>query len=445
MSTTVNAQSPNIKVAGQGGESVQIGERKFRGQVGGNIQLGGGKAQVQGRIGAGVTKASTAKSAKEDDNASAGEIASSTSQTVAGANKAAEFGRTATTFSSEARDIRNGVRAGADGTERARGLADALKDTYRTTEGGSGSKVLGAIEKGFAPLGLANNVKGTRQAIGDLKNGKVKEGLRGLVTSGGGSVADGLGLSELGLKGAEKSGNFGAKLVTRSAAKHSDATRTAARAAVEARKAARAADAAGDTAGAAGKAAEAAKLRDAASKSLQAASKSKDIAGKAGSVASKAGKVAKVAGKASGVAGGAIAIAEGGFQVYDGFKEGDKAKAGRGAAKSIAGGLMVAGAATGNPVLAAAGGLTYAGVAIYENRESIGNAAKTGAKFVGKAAKATVENQVKAAKAVGGAVVNGAEKVGEAADAVKDKTVDTAKNTVKSAGKAAKKVLGWLS
>ena len=269
-----------------------------------------------------------------------------------------------------------GSRAGADGSKRARGLADALKNTYQTTEGGSGSRTLGAIEKSLSPLGFVNNVQGSKKAIDALRNGKTKEGIQGLVTSGGGAVGDGLGFLELGLKGAEKSGN---------------------------------------------------------------------AASKVGSVASKAGNVAKVAGKASGVAGGAVAVAEGGFQVYDGFKEGDKAKAGRGAAKSVAGGLMIAGAATGNPVLAAAGGLTYAGVSIYENREAIGNAAKTSAKFVGNTTKTAVTNNVKAAKAVGGAVVSGAEKVGDVADAARDKVVDTTKNRVKSVGKTAKKVLGWLS
>ena len=324
----------------------------------------------------------------ENSNASATDVASSTSQVAGTANKAKEFGSTATTFSKEAKEIMNGGKASAEGVDRAHGLSSALLDTYKTTEGGNGSKSLGAVEKALTPLSLANNAGGTRQAISDLKDGKLKDGAKGLVVNGSGTASDGLGVAELGLKGTEKV---------------------------------------------------------AGSKAVQAAGKTEQFAAKAGGVASKAGNVAKVAGKASGVAGGAMAVAEGGFQAYDGFKEGDKAKAGRGAAKSIAGGMMIAGAATGNPVLAAAGGLTYAGVSIYENRKAIGNAAKTGAKFVGNAAKDAVQTQLKAVKAVGGAVGDGAQKVGEVADKAKDKAVDVVAAPVKSVGSAAKKIGGWFS
>ena len=378
---------------------------------------------------------------KKEEKASASEIATSTSQTVGGANKAVEFGSTVTTFSKEARQLLNG---GGNGSGKT-GLLTALKRTYSSTEGGSDNKTLGAVEKALTPLSLVNNFKGAKQSISDLKNGKIKEGVQGLLAGGGGALTDGLGLAETGAKGAEKGGNFVSKLANNSSARHSSAARTAARAATEARKGLKAAEAAGDTGQAAAKAAELSKHRESLASALKMGSKTKDAATKAGSFATKAGKFASKAGKFGGPAGGALTIAEGGFQVFDGIKEGDKAKAGRGAAKSVAGGLMVAGAATGNPVLAAAGGLTYAGVTIYENREAIGNAAKTGAKFVGNAAKKTVETQVKTAKAVGGAVVDGAEKAADVADAVKDKGVETAKTTVKSAGKAAKKVLGWFS
>ena len=347
-------------------------------------------SQPQNGNSAAATPQGVVNKAKKDENGNASptDVAAGTCQVASTANKAQEFGSTAATFSKDAKEIMNGTQAGANGADRAHSLSSALFDAYQTTEGGKSSKSLGAVEKALIPLSLASNARGTKQAISDLKDGKLKDGAKGLLVNGGGIGSDGLGLAELGLKGTEKV---------------------------------------------------------AGSKAVQAAGKTEQFAAKAGGVASKAGKVAKVAGKASGVAGGAMAVAEGGFQAYDGFKEGDKAKAGRGAAKSIAGGMMLAGAATGNPVLAAAGGLTYAGVSIYENREAIGKAAKTGAKFVGNVAQDAVQTQVKAVKAVGGAVGDGAQKVGELADKAKDKAVDVVAAPVKSVGNAAKKIGGWFS
>lgn len=307
------------------------------------------------------------KTTEKKDNLSPEELAATANQTAGAAKSTSDFGATAVSFSKEARDIAKGSQAGVEGTQRSRNLSSALWQAYDNAEdvGGVKGKV---VDTALTPISLAGNVKGTKDAIENLKNGNTLEGVEGLAVSGGGAVADGLGLVD--------SGASAVQGVTKLASGSANAANTAS---------------------------------------------------KAGTIITKAGNVAQVAGKASGVVGGAVAVVEGGFQVVKGVKEGDTEDVVVGGVKTAAGGMMLAGAMTGNPVLAAAGGLTYAGAAIYENREAIGKAAKAGAEFVGDTAKKVVDTQVQTAKAVGGAVVDGVEKVGEVADTVKDNAVGAAK------------------
>jgi hypothetical protein len=171
------------------------------------------------------------------------------------------------------------------------------------------------------------------------------------------------------------------------------------------------------------------------------------VSGGAGVVAAAAGAsrfaglsgaaaVAGTAAKVSGVAGGVAGVAEGGLQIYHGVKEGDYAKAGRGALKAGAGGLMIAGVATANPILLAAGGALYAGTALWENREAIGKAVKKGAEVVSNGARAVGGAVVDGVSAVGRGVENVAEGVSDVAGAAADK--------VKSVGSTAKKMLGSI-
>lgn len=77
--------------------------------------------------------------------------------------------------------------------------------------------------------------------------------------------------------------------------------------------------------------------------------------------------------------GGAAALIDGGKDIYTGIRDHNAEKIGVGGVKSLAGGAMLLGVATGNPVLVVGGGLTYAGAALYENRKAIKNfAASTG-------------------------------------------------------------------
>ena len=48
-----------------------------------------------------------------------------------------------------------------------------------------------------------------------------------------------------------------------------------------------------------------------------------------------------------------------------------------GGVKTAAGGAMIAGVATANPVLIAGGAIAYGGAVVYENREAIGNLASS--------------------------------------------------------------------
>lgn len=354
-----------------------------------------------GRPGAPSSQVKVKVKEKAKDEASLSEVASSANQGAGAAKKTSSLAKNVSQFSEEASEIMTGARAGADGRMRSRNLSSAVWDAFNTTEGASGGGAKGlALDAALTPVGVVNGVKGTKEAIGQLRNGNLREGGKGLLLDGGGLVGDGLGVVDTAASAVEHAGKLSARLPQ------------------------------GGTAN--------------------------SLASKAAAVAPQATRVASVAGKASGVIGGALAVAEGGFQVRDGLQQDDKAKAGRGAAKSLAGGMMLAGTVTGNPLLVGAGGLTYAGVSIYENREKIGRATATAAKFVGNAAKNAVEGHVQAATFVAGAAANGAstvgnlavrgaDQVGRAAEAVKDKAVDAAAERVRSVGSTAKNVLGWLS
>ena len=62
---------------------------------------------------------------------------------------------------------------------------------------------------------------------------------------------------------------------------------------------------------------------------------------------------------------------------------------------------MVAGVATGNPILVAGGALTYGGAVVYENREAIGEFAKDSAEYIGNKAGQARDAVVDTAAAVG--------------------------------------------
>jgi len=69
--------------------------------------------------------------------------------------------------------------------------------------------------------------------------------------------------------------------------------------------------------------------------------------------------------------GGAGAVIDGGRDMYLGVRDGDVERGAIGGAKTIGGGLMLAGVASANPVLVVVGGLVYLGAVIYDNWDSI--------------------------------------------------------------------------
>jgi hypothetical protein len=74
--------------------------------------------------------------------------------------------------------------------------------------------------------------------------------------------------------------------------------------------------------------------------------------------------------------GGAVAVADGVKDIYVGIRDRNLEKGAVGTVKTAAGGAMLAGVATANPVLIAGGAIAYGGAAIYENREAIAAGAK---------------------------------------------------------------------
>lgn len=75
--------------------------------------------------------------------------------------------------------------------------------------------------------------------------------------------------------------------------------------------------------------------------------------------------------KVSGVAAGGVAVVDGVRDIAHGIHDKDGGRVAKGGIKTLAGGAMIAGVMTGNPVLVAGGAITYAGVTIYENRKEI--------------------------------------------------------------------------
>lgn len=82
---------------------------------------------------------------------------------------------------------------------------------------------------------------------------------------------------------------------------------------------------------------------------------------------------------------GVAAAADGIKDIYQGVRDGNTEQAVTGGVKTVAGGLMVGGAATANPIAVGAGAVLYAGAVVYENREAIGNAVGTAVGAVGNA------------------------------------------------------------
>lgn len=108
---------------------------------------------------------------------------------------------------------------------------------------------------------------------------------------------------------------------------------------------------------------------------------------------------------------GVAAAADGIKDIYQGVRDGDTEQAVTGGVKTVAGGLLIGGAATANPIAVGAGAVLYAGAVVYENREAIGQAVGTAANAVGNAVGS-------AASAVGNAVGSAAGAVGNAASSV---------------------------
>ncbi|HEY4002865.1 MAG TPA: hypothetical protein VGO93_28590 [Candidatus Xenobia bacterium] len=77
--------------------------------------------------------------------------------------------------------------------------------------------------------------------------------------------------------------------------------------------------------------------------------------------------------KGAGVLAGVAAVADGGYNIYSGFKNHNRGQIADGGVKTLAGGLLIGGALSGNPVVAGAGALLYGGTLIYDNRKAIGH------------------------------------------------------------------------
>ncbi len=74
--------------------------------------------------------------------------------------------------------------------------------------------------------------------------------------------------------------------------------------------------------------------------------------------------------------GGAVAVIDGAKDLYTGIRDGDVEKTAVGTVKAGAGTAMIAGVATANPILIAAGAIAYGGAVVYESRDAIASAAK---------------------------------------------------------------------
>lgn len=96
-----------------------------------------------------------------------------------------------------------------------------------------------------------------------------------------------------------------------------------------------------------------------------------DVVGGGAGMAAGVSLVAGVAGSAVPILGGVSMVADGIKDTYVGVRDSNQEKATVGAVKTLGGGLMIAGAATLDPVMAAAGAILYSGAVVYDNREEI--------------------------------------------------------------------------
>lgn len=138
------------------------------------------------------------------------------------------------------------------------------------------------------------------------------------------------------------------------------------------------------------------------------------------------------------VGGGVFAAADGVKDIVHGVKEKDWEKGGVGVAKTVAGGMMLTGAAMGpaGAPLVIAGGITYLGAAAYEHREDIKHAAQ----WVGGKVSSGVSATVQAGKDVAHRVSTA---VSEKAAAIKQRTgelIDAGKQKAAAALETGKQV-----
>ncbi len=154
-------------------------------------------------------------------------------------------------------------------------------------------------------------------------------------------------------------------------------------------------------------------------------------------------------GTVAGVGFGAVAVIDGAKTIYEGIKEKDTEKTVIGGVKTAAGGAMIAGVCTGNPVLVVGGAVTYAGAVIYENREAIADGAKKAYHYtadkVGQGVQATrqfagnvahsVSTKAQSIKhEVGALIDSGVNKAGELKDAAVHKAGELKDAAVHKAG-----------
>lgn len=144
-------------------------------------------------------------------------------------------------------------------------------------------------------------------------------------------------------------------------------------------------------------------------------------------------------GTVAGVGFGAVAVIDGAKTIYQGIKEKDTEKTVVGGVKTAAGGAMIAGVCTANPVLIVGGAATYAGAVIYENREAIADGARKACNYtadkVGQGVEATkqfagnvahsISAKAQSIKSEAGALIDaGMQKAGELKDAGVQKAVE---------------------
>jgi len=161
-------------------------------------------------------------------------------------------------------------------------------------------------------------------------------------------------------------------------------------------------------------------------------------------------------GTVAGVGFGAVAVIDGAKTIYQGIKEKDTEKTVIGGVKTAAGGAMIAGVCTANPVLIVGGAVTYAGAVIYENREAIAEGAKKAynytAEKVGQGLQATkqfagnvahnVAAKAQSIKSDASALIDsGVKKAGELKDVAVQKAVE-AKNAVAQKASEVKQAVG---